>query len=156
GTFTQSLTPSYYAIRLTDNTIRLAINQVNALNFVFLALPITGGSFQSLVPTGQINTATGNGLTAINTVSGAINSGGTNAVTQSGTNAGQAAFANLQIFTSFSVAYSLQALFTNPNGQSVAIGSSSTNPFFVLPAALGIVGSNFAAFGQTLFNITIV
>src|SRR5262249_37812979 len=28
--------------------------------------------------------------------------------------------------------------------------------FFVLPAALGIVGSNFASFGQTLFSITIV
>jgi autotransporter-associated beta strand protein len=154
GTATQSLAPTYYAIVVNPLTIRLAINADNANAGTFLALASQGGASQSLVPTGVINTATEFDLTSENTLSGAINSGITNATTQ----AGVAAFtnANLQIFTSYAIPYHLQALFTNPNGQSVVIGQGSTQPFFVLPDALMVTGSNFAAFGQTLFNIVIV
>jgi hypothetical protein len=154
GTATQSLTPTYYAIRVNDFTIKLAINPANATAGVALTPTSTGGAGQSLVPTGKINSAVANGLSAANLASGAINTGATIALTQAGAAAGTASFANLNIYTSYSVPYRLQVSFTNPNGQSVAIDHGSSSPFFVLPARLTMTGSTFVGFGQTLLTVT--
>ena len=161
GGVSQSLTPTYYAIVTGTKTIKLAVNHVNALAGTAIGLTATANDVtQTLTRTGSINTPTPAPLSSANTASGAINSGITIERTQSGTgNAGVSAFtnANLAIYTSqYPSAYHLQALYTNPNGVSVAIGSGSTNPFYVIPAEMTIQGGIFAGLGQRVYTVTIV
>ena len=72
------------------------------------------------------------------------------------TDKGVVTFSNFEIDQSRAAAYTLQGLYTNPNGSPVAAANSSTNQFHVLPYQVLITASNFSGVGQTKFDVKIV